>query len=193
MFVVWSSMKEMVFTNLKAHRFHPALSKKVLFGVTVRVLEEWHWTKIEKIIISIVMLIRVFQQDMMFCQSLKVQPWCKGVKGGLEKPPSRHQTPGKRHCLSLLCKLFNGFYHKVQHHQPINASAQQGVQRFCRSGSQNSLNRTMTLLNSVQPETWKYFLDLDCISRFVKKQFLPVYFIKDCFCLNRTRSPKALS
>ena len=32
------NMKEMVFTDLKAHRFHPALSKKVLFGVTVRVL-----------------------------------------------------------------------------------------------------------------------------------------------------------
>ena len=40
MIVVLSNMKEMVFTNLKAHRFHPALSKKVLFGVTVRVLEE---------------------------------------------------------------------------------------------------------------------------------------------------------
>ena len=49
----------------------------------------------------------------------------------------------------------------------------------------------MTLLNSVQPE--KYFLDLDCISRFVKKQFLPVYFKKDRFSLNRTSSPKALS
>ena len=97
-----------------------------------------------------------------FCQSHKVRPGCKGVKGGLEKPPSRHQTPGKRHCLSLLCKLFNGFYQQVQHHQPINASAEQSVQRFCRSGSQNSLNRTMTLLSTawnlkIFPGPWLHF------------------------------------